>query len=96
MIQDRKRQGSSVPIQKEDVDTNFTYFDLALEHVDVTLSLWKWLEGQGLIKDFSLKGVRGSVGESVKLFPFLFSYEYNQTGTGKTQVLDTSTFWLTL
>ena len=37
-------------------------FDLNIDSVDVTLSLWKWLDGKGLVEDAAVKGVRGVLG----------------------------------
>jgi distribution and morphology protein 31 len=36
-------------------------FDLNLDEVEVTLSLKRWLDGKGLVKDAKIKGVRGVV-----------------------------------
>ncbi|KAF8070457.1 mitochondrial distribution and morphology protein-domain-containing protein [Lyophyllum atratum] len=40
-------------------DWNMALFDLNIDSVDVTLSLWRWLDGKGLIEDAVVKGVRG-------------------------------------
>ncbi|KAJ3210150.1 Mitochondrial distribution and morphology protein 31, mitochondrial precursor [Dinochytrium kinnereticum] len=45
----------------DEVDLNWTYWDLNIDSVDVTLSLWRWLEGRGLIMECTMKGVRGVV-----------------------------------
>lgn len=37
----------------------WTMFDLNIDSVDVELSLWRWLDGKGLVKDASIKGIRG-------------------------------------
>ncbi|KAJ4483898.1 mitochondrial distribution and morphology protein 31 [Lentinula aciculospora] len=39
--------------------TNESMFDLNIDSVDVTLSLWRWLDGRGLVEDAVVKGVRG-------------------------------------
>ena len=44
-------------------DTNYTQFDLTIDSIDVTLSLWRWLDGNGLVGDAAVKGVRGVLGE---------------------------------
>lgn len=49
----------------EEVDTNFTMFDLTIDEIDVTLSAKRWLDGKGLIEDASIKGVRGVIGNVV-------------------------------
>ncbi|KAI0310658.1 mitochondrial distribution and morphology proteins-domain-containing protein [Amylostereum chailletii] len=43
----------------EEVDHSWMMFDLNVDSIDVTLSLWRWLDGKGLIKDAVVKGVRG-------------------------------------
>lgn len=42
---------------------DYTVFDLSVDSVDVTLSLWQWLDGKGLVKDAVVKGVRGVLGK---------------------------------
>ncbi|KAF9976600.1 Mitochondrial distribution and morphology protein 31, mitochondrial precursor [Actinomortierella ambigua] len=46
---------------EEEIDTNFTMFDLTIDEIHVTLSAKRWLDGKGLIQDASIKGVRGVV-----------------------------------
>lgn len=41
---------------------NYSMFDLDVDSIDVTLSLWRWLDGKGLVKDATVKGVRGVLG----------------------------------
>ncbi|KAF8937422.1 Mitochondrial distribution and morphology protein 31, mitochondrial precursor [Dissophora ornata] len=48
-------------ITEEEIDTNFTMFDLTIDQIDVTLSAKQWLDGKGLIEDASIKGVRGVI-----------------------------------
>lgn len=49
---------------------NYTQFDLTIETVSVTLSLSKWMNGAGIIKDLEVKGLRGVVDRrSVKWNP---------------------------
>ncbi|KAJ7867605.1 hypothetical protein B0H13DRAFT_1484687, partial [Mycena leptocephala] len=45
-----------------DEDTNYTMFDLNVASIDVTLSLWRWLDGKGLLQDAVITGVRGILG----------------------------------
>jgi distribution and morphology protein 31 len=47
-----------------DEDTNYSMFDLDVDSVDVTLSLWRWLDGKGLVSSAEIKGVRGVVGKT--------------------------------
>ena len=48
-----------------DEDTKWSMFDLNVDSIDVTLSLWRWLDGKGLVKDAVIKGVRGVLGTFV-------------------------------
>jgi distribution and morphology protein 31 len=45
-----------------DEDFKWSMFDLNVDSIDVTLSLWRWLDGKGLVKDAVVKGVRGVLG----------------------------------
>ncbi len=47
-------------------DMNVSQFDLTIGSIDVTLSLWRWLDGHGLIEDAVIKGVRGVLGNKVQ------------------------------
>ncbi|WRT63675.1 uncharacterized protein IL334_000598 [Kwoniella shivajii] len=40
---------------------NYTMYDVNIDEVEVSLSLARWLDGKGLIKDAKVKGVRGVV-----------------------------------
>lgn len=59
-----------------DEDTNYTMFDFNVDSIDVTLSLWRWLDGKGLIQDAVIKGVRGILGttRSLSLSPACNAY----------------------
>ncbi|KXN90943.1 Mitochondrial distribution and morphology protein 31 [Leucoagaricus sp. SymC.cos] len=48
-----------VPIALAEEDSNMSLFDLTIDSVDVTLSLWRWLDGKGLVEDAVVRGVRG-------------------------------------
>ncbi|KAF2474554.1 uncharacterized protein BDR25DRAFT_254786 [Lindgomyces ingoldianus] len=45
----------------EEEDTNYTQFDISIDTVNVTLSFSKWFNGNGLLKDVEIKGIRGVV-----------------------------------
>lgn len=49
----------AVPIALDEEDSNMSLFDLTIDSVDVTLSLWRWLDGKGLVEDAVVRGVRG-------------------------------------
>lgn len=42
-------------------DGNYTQFDLTIDTVSVTLSLARWIDGKGILKDVEVKGLRGVV-----------------------------------
>ncbi|KAJ1943438.1 Mitochondrial distribution and morphology protein 31, mitochondrial precursor, partial [Kickxella alabastrina] len=42
-------------------DTNFTTYELHVDQVDVALSLWRWMDDRGVIRECSMRGVRGVV-----------------------------------
>lgn len=48
-------------LEDEDQDTNFTTYSLQIDQMDVALSLWRWLDDRGLIRECSVRGVRGVV-----------------------------------
>lgn len=48
-------------------DENYAMFDLTVGSIDVTLSLWRWLDGKGLVQDAVIKGVRGVLGELMRI-----------------------------
>jgi len=52
-------------------DDNWSMFDLNVDSIDVTLSLRRWLDGKGLVKDAVVKGVRGVLGICLPLNGFL-------------------------
>lgn len=51
--------GSST--EDPDDDGNYTQFDLTIDQVNVSLSLRKWMDGKGILKDCEVKGLRGVV-----------------------------------
>jgi hypothetical protein len=50
--------------------SGWTHFHLSIDTVEVTLSLRRWLDGKGLVRNAAVKGVRGVVGQFL-----LFSLE---------------------
>jgi len=60
------------PPDLSEEDANYTQFDLTIDSIDVTLSLWRWLDGKGLVEDAVIKGVRGVLGELVPFHPRRF------------------------
>jgi distribution and morphology protein 31 len=55
-------EDNTVKYQHSDEDIKGSMFDLSVDSIDVTLSLWRWLDGKGLVKDAVVKGVRGVLG----------------------------------
>jgi distribution and morphology protein 31 len=59
--------------QHSDEDAKWSMFDLSVDSIDVTLSLWRWLDGKGLVKDAVVKGVRGVLGTHFQSLFCVFS-----------------------
>lgn len=87
VIENRKPYGyvmaEAAEAEEEDVDEivdggddnilkQYMWFDVTIESVDVTLSLIRWLDGKGLVKDAEVKGVRGTIGKPFSFYNFLF------------------------
>ncbi|KDQ21497.1 hypothetical protein BOTBODRAFT_168755 [Botryobasidium botryosum FD-172 SS1] len=47
------------PAREMPLNEGVATFDLNVDSIDVTFSLWRWLDGKGLIQDMEVKGVRG-------------------------------------
>jgi distribution and morphology protein 31 len=62
-------QQSNVNLDPADIDTNFTYWNLDVENIDITLSLWRWLDGRGIVQSAKFQGVRGSCDREHLLWP---------------------------
>jgi hypothetical protein len=54
-------------------EEQWSKFDLNVDSIDVTLSLWRWLDGKGLIEDAVVQGVRGVLG----MFPWPLFQKYS-------------------
>lgn len=52
--------GDEMGSENEDTG-NYTQFDLTIDNVSVTLSLSKWMNGGGIVKDVEVRGLRGIV-----------------------------------
>ncbi|TPX35911.1 hypothetical protein SmJEL517_g01848 [Synchytrium microbalum] len=63
LINAKRKQNRQPPITQEDadMDLNWTYWDVNIQYADVSLSLWRYLDGKGIIKDASIRGVRGTI-----------------------------------
>lgn len=59
---DEEEEGAKADHSHADDDVNWSMFDMNVDSIDVTLSLWRWLDGKGMIKDAVVKGVRGVLG----------------------------------
>lgn len=62
---------NAIPVSVENDEFNYSMFDLNVDSIDVTLSLWRWLDGKGLIVDAVVKGVRGVWGWSPSQCPVI-------------------------
>ncbi|KAI8836021.1 mitochondrial distribution and morphology protein family 31/32 [Chytriomyces cf. hyalinus JEL632] len=58
-------QQPSSAIQKQldtsDIDLNWTYFAINVKTMDLTLNLWRYFQGHGIVQDMKLTGVRGVI-----------------------------------
>ncbi|KAJ3251020.1 Mitochondrial distribution and morphology protein 31, mitochondrial precursor [Chytriomyces hyalinus] len=58
-------QQSPSAIQKQldtsDIDLNWTYFAINVKTMDLTLNLWRYFQGHGIVQDMKLTGVRGVI-----------------------------------
>lgn len=59
-VHDIEHHGESADVAAHD-DGNYTQFDLTIDTVSVTLSLARWIDGKGILKDVEVKGLRGVV-----------------------------------
>ncbi|CAG8467337.1 7814_t:CDS:2 [Ambispora gerdemannii] len=48
----------------KEIDTTLSMFDLTIEMIDVELSFMRWLDGKGLVKNATMKGIRGVIDRS--------------------------------
>lgn len=55
--------------EPQDDGVQYSMFDINVDSIDVTLSLWRWFDGKGLIKDAEIRGVRGVLGQSLFILP---------------------------
>jgi mitochondrial distribution and morphology protein 31 len=61
-----EEEAAVAPSQEE--DSNYAMFDFNIDSIDVTLSLRRWLDGKGLVKDAVVRGVRGVLGACQCIF----------------------------
>jgi distribution and morphology protein 31 len=61
--EDEEEAGTNQQGDGESGEMTWMTFDLNVDSIDVTLSLWRWLDGKGIIETASVKGVRGILGK---------------------------------
>jgi distribution and morphology protein 31 len=70
-ISEKEKHGKQELLEREirlrEMVSGWTHFHLSIDTVEVTLSLRRWLDGKGLVKDAAVKGVRGVIGERLSL-----------------------------
>ncbi|KAI8911629.1 mitochondrial distribution and morphology protein family 31/32 [Gorgonomyces haynaldii] len=59
--QQKEFEKKGLKFDPKTVNNNWTYWDLQVESIDITVSLWRWMQGRGLVESAKLKGVRGTV-----------------------------------
>jgi distribution and morphology protein 31 len=55
------RGSQKAPVKDEPDFSRTTYFQLSINEIEVSLSLPRWLDGKGIVKEAVIKGVRGLV-----------------------------------
>ena len=60
---EQQQQQQLVLIKTEDRKPQLTHFHFTIDSIEVALSLPRWLDGKGLVKEAKVKGVRGVIGE---------------------------------
>lgn len=58
----QSRKEGGVVAKRGDDAVQYTHFHLAIDEVEVELSVPNWLDGRGLVKEAVVKGVRGVIG----------------------------------
>jgi distribution and morphology protein 31 len=65
----QKERDIAEGVEEEEEDTNYTQFDISIDTVNVTLSFSNWMNGNGLLKDVEIKGIRGVVDRTSVFTP---------------------------
>lgn len=75
-LQQEDAESKGLPFNPADIDVNFSYWDLSVESIDLTLSLWQWFDGifslivgKGVISAAKYKGVRGTCDRAHLTWP---------------------------
>ena len=63
----KSRKEGGVVANLDDDAVQYTHFHLAIDEVEVELSVPNWLDGRGLVKEAVVKGVRGVVGKCLQV-----------------------------
>ncbi|KAJ9079829.1 Mitochondrial distribution and morphology protein 31, mitochondrial precursor, variant 2 [Entomophthora muscae] len=66
------------PQDKAEQVENPSIWDLRIDCIDITLSLVRFLDGKGIVKDCSMKGVRGIIDRSRVTYPADATYNYDE------------------
>ncbi|BGP53591.1 Mitochondrial distribution and morphology protein 31, mitochondrial precursor [Rhodotorula sphaerocarpa] len=63
-VEESKVEETEEQARWREVMSKWTHFHLSIDTVEVSLSLGRWLDGKGLIKDAAVRGVRGVIERS--------------------------------
>lgn len=66
MEEEEEEEETEEEIEERERMAKWTHFHLSIDSVEVSLSLRRWLDGKGLVKEATVTGVRGVVGASSK------------------------------
>lgn len=61
---DNDEDAAVIVANAADPAVQYTNFHVSIDSIDITLSLPRWLDGKGLVREAVVKGVRGVIGKS--------------------------------
>lgn len=78
-LHDDQQEKQLVLTSTEDgLPPQYTHFHFTIDSIEVALSLPRWLDGKGLVKEAKVKGVRGVIGEPCHI-PYLSNQRHPLT-----------------
>lgn len=67
LLMEEEEDETEEEMEERERMAKWTHFHLSIDSVEVSLSLRRWLDGKGLVKEATVTGVRGVVGESLEV-----------------------------
>lgn len=80
-VEDEGESGLTVEEDEErarqkEIMAKWTHFHLSIDTVEVSLSLGRWLDGHGIVREANVTGVRGVVGQSFAYNERIATYSF--------------------